>query len=788
MSSVEIIAAELQLRPAQVRATAELLDEGATIPFIARYRKELTDSLDEVAIAAIRDRLRQLRELEDRRTAILRSLQEQGKLTDELVEQVKAAATMARLEDVYLPYRPRRRTRATVARERGLEPLAQWLLEQEKGDVKARAAEFVRPDAEVPDAEAALAGARDIVAERLSEDADVRTRMRQFFVAQGQVRSRVMAGKENEGQKYRDYFEWDEPAAKIPSHRMLALRRAEKENIISLDIAPPETDALRLLEGLTVRGTHPSAEQVRLAARDGYKRLLKPALETELRLQLKQRADAEAIRVFVENVRQLLLAPPLGQKPVMAIDPGFRTGCKVVCLDAQGQLVAFDTIFPHEPQRQTAQAGATLRFLIGKNAVEAIAIGNGTAGRETEAFVRSLGLPPEISVVMVSESGASVYSASEVAREEFPTYDITVRGGVSIGRRLMDPLAELVKIDPKSIGVGQYQHDVEPSALKRSLDDTVESCVNAVGVELNTASKQLLTYVSGLGPQLAQHIVDYRNANGPFRQRADLRKVARLGEKAFVQAAGFLRIRNADYPLDRSAVHPESYGVVEQMASDLGCSVADLMADESLRAQIDLTRYQTEFIGLPTLKDIMTELAQPGRDPRAAFESVQFSEGIHTLQDLTVGMKLPGVVTNITAFGAFVDVGVHQDGLVHVSHLADRFVRDPNEVVKVQQQVEVTVLEVDVARKRVALSMKADPFATPPPREAAPPRKKNQVVPEKPARDASHPDRKQAAKRPVPKAVPGSKAKPAERPKPAPVPEEESFEAKLAQLRSKFGR
>lgn len=707
------IANELNIRQNQVEATVELLDGGGTVPFISRYRKEVTGSLDEVQIAAIRDRIEQLRELDKRREAILKSLQDLQKLTPELEAKVLAAETMAVLEDIYLPYRPKRRTKATIAREKGLEPLAQRLFEQAAFDVEAEARQFVSEEKEVKSAEEALAGARDIMAEWINENPEARAAMRHLFEKKGMYRSRVIPGKEEEGQKYKDYFAWEEPIAKAPSHRVLALRRAQKEEILMVDALPEEEEAIALLEDLFVKGNNEAAQQVRQAAKDAYKRLLKLSMETEVRLMSKKRADEEAIRVFADNLRQLLLAPPLGQKNVLALDPGFRTGCKLVCLDRQGKLLHHDTIYPNEPQRQVARAGETVKQLCQKLTIEAIAIGNGTASRETEQFVRSLGLPAPIAVVMVNESGASIYSASEAAREEFPDQDVTVRGSVSIGRRLMDPLAELVKLDPKSIGVGQYQHDVDQVALKHSLDDVVMSSVNAVGVEVNTASKQLLTYVSGLGPQLAQNIVSYRNENGPFRSRTELKKVPRLGDKAFEQAAGFLRIRDAENPLDSSAVHPESYNIVQKMAQDLGATVKDLIRDPKLRQQIDPKKYVTDTVGLPTLQDILSELAKPGRDPRESYEAFSFAEGIKEMKDLRPGMKLPGIVTNITAFGAFVDIGVHQDGLVHVSHLSDRFVSNPHEVVKVSQKVEVTVLEVDAPRKRISLSMKGEGTARP---------------------------------------------------------------------------
>jgi uncharacterized protein len=709
------IAAELRVEVRQVTAAAGLLAGGATVPFIARYRKEATGSLDEVAITHVRDRLAQLLELDERRAAILASLEERQLLTDELKAAIAAAGTMAALEDVYAPYRPKRRTRATVAREAGLEPLADLLLSgQATIDPAARALAFVDPGKNVPDAEAALAGARDILAERFSDDAAARARLRQLYWDRGSVRSSVAPGKEAEGIKFKDYYDWTEPLASMPSHRMLAVRRGEAEGFLRMRIAPPEGEALAALESMFVAAPgRPGGEQVRLAVQDGLKRLLAPAIEGEVRLEAKKRADAEAIRVFADNLRQLLLASPLGRRRVLAIDPGFRTGCKVVCLDGQGKLLSHDVIYPTASSPgQTQQAGAAVLALVSRFAVEAIAIGNGTASRETEQFVRALPLPAGTIVAMVNESGASIYSASEVAREEFPDHDVTVRGAVSIGRRLMDPLAELVKLDPKSIGVGQYQHDVDQAALKRSLDDVVVSCVNGVGVELNTASRQLLAYVSGLGPSLAAKIVAWRDEHGPFPSRGALLQVPRLGPKAFEQCAGFLRIRDGEHPLDASAVHPESYHVVDRMARDLGCAVGDLLRDASLRERIRPEAYVTGTTGLPTLRDILAELARPGRDPRREFEAFGFKEGVEKIEDLEPGMKLPGVVTNVTAFGAFVDIGVHQDGLVHVSQLADRFVKDPSEVVKVQQRVTVTVVEVDLARKRIALSMRSNPEAS----------------------------------------------------------------------------
>ncbi|MBU1701502.1 MAG: RNA-binding transcriptional accessory protein [Candidatus Eisenbacteria bacterium] len=707
-----MMAQEFELPLGGVRATATLLMEGATIPFVARYRKEATGGFDEVEIRSIRDRLEQLTELDKRREAILKSLEERDLLTDELREQILAAETLATLEDIYLPFRPKRRTRATIAREKGLDPLAQLLLAQTAHpaiDPESEAAAFIDEEKGVLTVEEALAGARDIIAETVSEDMQARSKMRELFITQGAIQSKIVTGKEEAGAKFKDYYDWREMAAAAPSHRVLAMFRGENEGFLRLSIAPPEEAAEHLLRGIFVKGSTPASEQVALAVEDGYHRLLGPSMETEIRAEMKRRADEEAIRVFGENLRELLLAPLLGEKRVLALDPGYRTGCKVACLDAQGGLLHNETIFPHTSKAKAQEAERAVRALCETYKIEAIAVGNGTAGRETEAFVRKLDLPSSIAIVLVNESGASVYSASDVAREEFPDHDVTVRGAVSIGRRLMDPLAELVKIDPKSIGVGQYQHDVDQTALKLSLDDSVISCVNAVGVDVNTASKQLLTYVSGLGPQLAGNILTYRRENGPFHSRMQLKKVQRLGPKAFEQCAGFLRIRDGENPLDASAVHPESYHVVEQMTRDLGCGVADLIQDASLRAQISLKKYLSDSIGMPTLKDIMDELAKPGRDPRKTFEIFNFEEGVHEIEDLTAGMKLPGIITNVTAFGAFVDVGVHQDGLVHISQLADRFIKNPAEIVKVQQRVQVTVLEVDLKRRRISLSMRKDP-------------------------------------------------------------------------------
>ncbi|MES3019176.1 MAG: Tex family protein [Bacteroidota bacterium] len=715
------IASELSVKEKQVEVTVQLLDEGGTVPFISRYRKEMTGSLDEVQVAAIRDRMQQLIDLDKRREAILKSMTDLNVLIPELETQINNAETMVVLEDIYLPYKPKRKTKASVARERGLQPLADKIFEQTPIDIELEASRYIDDEKGVSSSAEALAGARDIIAESMSENAELRAKMRELFFTKGSFHSKLIKGKEDAGQKYKDYFDWTEPVKSAPSHRVLALRRAEKEIILTLDIEVPEDDALSMLESMFVTGRNASSGEMKTAAADSFKRLIKPSMETEIRLLTKKAADTEAIRVFADNARQLLLAAPVGQKRIMAIDPGFRTGCKVVCLDEQGQLIENTNIYPHNGNESSKEAAKTIKFLADKYRIEAIAIGNGTAGRETESFVRALDLSNTI-VVMVNESGASIYSASDVAREEFPDKDITVRGAVSIGRRLMDPLAELVKIDPKSIGVGQYQHDVDQTHLQTSLDDTVISCVNSIGVELNTASKQILSYISGLGPQLAQNIVEHRNKNGAFKRRSDLKQIPRLGEKAFEQAAGFLRIRNSEHPLDGSAVHPERYSLVEKMAKDLGCTLNDLIKEDKFRKQIKLQNYVSESVGLPTLNDILTELAKPGLDPREQFEAFTFSEGINAIGDLHVGMTLPGIVTNITAFGAFIDIGVHQDGLVHVSQLSNKFVKDPNEVVKVSQKVQVKVTEIDVARKRIALTMKTDEAPVPKPKFKKPER------------------------------------------------------------------
>ncbi len=712
--NISKIAQELGLKESNVGSVVKLLDDGATVPFISRYRKEMTGSMDEVAVAFVRDRITQLRDLDKRREAILKSIENQEKLTPALEKEIQNAETLTELEDIYLPYKPKRKTKASVAKEKGLEPLADLIFKQNEIDLAVEASRYIDEEKDVKSVEEALQGARDIIAEKVNEDQEARKAMRKLFESEAIIISKVIKGKEEEGQKFKDYFEWEEPVSKIPSHRLLAMRRGEKEMILTLDITPDEDRAIHLLEKQFVSGHNEASSQVELAVKDAYKRLMKPSMETEIRLLTKGKADAEAIKVFAENLRLLLLAAPLGQKNILAIDPGFRTGCKVVVLDRQGKLLHHSAIYPNAPQNQVMEAGAAIKHLCDVYEVEAVAIGNGTASRETESFVKGLGLPKSILILMVNESGASVYSASEVAREEFPTHDVTVRGAVSIGRRLMDPLAELVKIDAKSIGVGQYQHDVDQTLLKHGLDDVVMSCVNSVGVELNTASKELLAYVSGLGPQLAKGIVDFRNENGPFKDKRSLTKVARLGDKVFEQAAGFLRVRDAENLLDRSAVHPESYSIVEQMAKDLDCTLAELTKDHAVRSKIKLEQYITDTVGLPTLNDIVQELAKPGRDPRASFEVFQFDEGVNSPEDLRVGMQLPGVVTNVTNFGAFVDVGVHQDGLVHISHLSDRFVKDPAAVVQVQQKVKVTVIEVDIQRKRIAFSMKSDPFGKTP--------------------------------------------------------------------------
>jgi len=706
LSHFQKIASELEINESQVQSTVYLLDEGATVPFIARYRKEATDSLDEVQISRIRDRMEQLRELDKRRETVLQSIREQGKLTSEIEKQINEAHTLSELEDIYLPYRPKRKTRATIAIAKGLEPLAKIIMAQRPIDLETKAFQFISDEKQVASAEEAIAGARDIIAEWVNESTISRRRMRNFFTKDARIYSKVSKGKDMEGVKYESWFKWEEPLSKAPSHRILAMLRGENEGILKIAITPDEEQAIEILDKIFIKEDNECSTQVKIAIKDGYKRLLQPSMETEMRQWAKEKADGEAIRVFAENLRQLLLSPPLGQKNVLAIDPGYRTGCKVVCLDRQGTLLHNETIYPHPPQSEVKQASHKIQTLVKAYKIEAIAIGNGTAGRETENFIRHIPFDTEIMAIMVNESGASIYSASPVAREEFPDYDITVRGSVSIGRRLMDPLAELVKIDPKSIGVGQYQHDVDQKMLQKSLEDVVVSCVNTVGVEVNTASRQLLSHVSGLGDSLAKNIVDYRSKNGPFNSREELKKVPRFGDKAFEQAAGFLRIRDAVNPLDRSAVHPESYALVYKMAEKAGAGITDLMEKEDLRKKINLKEFITSTVGIPTLTDIMNELAKPGRDPRVKFDFFEFEKGIHSIEDVKAGMILPGIVTNITNFGAFIDIGVHQDGLVHVSQLADRYVKDPAEVVKLNQKVMVKVLEVDIQRKRIQLSMK----------------------------------------------------------------------------------
>ena len=705
-----MISNALQIAERRVANTLELLAGGATIPFISRYRKEATGGLDEVQIEQIKQMHERLSEVAKRKETILNTIEEQGKLTPELRQRIEASWDATELEDIYLPYKPKRKTRAEVARQRGLEPLANLLMLQRETNLMARARTFI--NSEVKDEEEALKGARDIIAERVNEDERARNQVRNQFSRTAFITSKVVKGKEEEGQKFRDYFDFSEPLKRCTSHRLLALRRGEAEGILKVSISPDDEECRERLERMYIKSdklratSDECSAHVSEAVADGYKRLLKPSIETEFAALSKEKADVEAIRIFAENLKQLLLSSPLGQKRVLGIDPGFRTGCKLVCLDAQGALLHHSIMSPHPPKNQYRESVATMKYLIEKYQVEAIAIGNGTAGRETEEFVRHLPFVEGIEVYSVSEDGASVYSASKIARDEFPDYDVTVRGAVSIGRRLMDPLAELVKIDPKSIGVGQYQHDVDQTMLKRSLDQVVENCVNSVGVNANTASKHLLTYVSGLGPVLAQNIVDYRTENGPFRSRKELMKVPRMGAKAFEQCAGFLRIPQAKNPLDNSAVHPESYHIVEQMAKDLHCTVDELIKNKELRQKIDLKRYTTDTVGLPTLTDIMQELDKPGLDPRKPLTAFHFAD-VHALEDLREGMTLPGIVTNITNFGCFVDVGVHQDGLVHISQLADKFVSDPTTIVSLRQQVTVRVLEVDLKRKRLSLTMRS---------------------------------------------------------------------------------
>ncbi len=704
--NIEKIARTTSLEVKNIQNVLRLFDEGATIPFISRYRKEMTGSMDEVQIAEIRDLFQKFLEIDNRRETILKTIEEQGKLTPELQQKIELAESLPELEDLYLPYKPKKKTRAGIAKEKGLEPLAILLMKQQELNIMDRAAEFITD--QVPDEAAALQGARDIMAEWITENKRARDCVRHYFERGAIITSKLSKGKEEEGVTYKDYYKFSEPLARCPSHRILAMRRGEEEGFLKLEIKPDEEKVVEALEKIFVKGYYDVSEQVKIAVKDSYKRLLHPSIENEFRALSKEKADDEAIRVFANNLRQLLMASPLGEKRILAIDPGYRTGCKLICIDEHGNLLHNVTIFPHKPQSETKMAAHKITSLVQMYKIEAIAIGNGTAGRETEHFIKRLRFDRELQVFVVNEAGASVYSASKVARDEFPQYDVTVRGAVSIGRRLMDPLAELVKIDPKSIGVGQYQHDVDQGKLKKKLDEVVESCVNAVGVDLNTASMHLLTYVSGLGQQIARNIVEYRKEKGAFVSRDDLKNVPRLGQKAFEQSAGFLKIRNAKNPLDNSAVHPESYHIVRKMAKDVGISLDTLIADKDLQNKIDINKYITSKVGLPTLNDIKNELAKPGRDPRTKAKVFDFAEGLFKIEDVKPGMVVPGIVTNITNFGAFVDIGVKQDGLVHISQLANRFVSDPNEVVQLNQHVQVKVLEVDVARKRIQLSMKEE--------------------------------------------------------------------------------
>jgi uncharacterized protein len=709
MSSHEInyatlISKFLSIHEKAIAKTIDLLDEGATIPFISRYRKEATGGLDEVQIGEIKRQYDKLQELSKRKETILNSIKEQGKLTPELKTRIENTWDSTELEDIYLPYKPKKHTRAEIARKKGLEPLAKILMAQNERDIYGKAERFVSK--EVNDAEEALQGARDIIAEWVNENESARNGIRRIFQRESVISSKLVKGKEEEGAKFRDYFDFKEPLSRCSSHRLLAMRRGEAEGILRVSISPEDEHCMESLDRRFVKGSSPSSEQVAMAVKDSYKRLLKPAIETEFAALSKEDADAQAIKVFAENLRQLLLAPPLGQKRVLGIDPGFRTGCKVVCLDAQGNLLHNETIYPHPPHSEKYKAGMKIVSLVKTYNIEAIAIGNGTAGRETEQFISNFQYDRKLQVFSVSEDGASVYSASPIAREEFPEYDVTVRGAVSIGRRLLDPLAELVKIDPKSIGVGQYQHDVNQAELRKSLDQIVENCVNQVGVNLNTASKHLLTYISGLGPSLAQNIVNYRTQNGAFKSRRELLKVPRLGEKAFEQAAGFLRIPDAENPLDNSAVHPESYPVVEAMAKDLHCSIRDLIREKTIRNSIQLNQYLSEKTGMPTLLDIMQELDKPGHDPRPAIQAFEFDPNVKTIDDLSEGQILPGIISNITKFGCFVDIGIKEKGLIHISNLADRYVSDPMEIVSIHQHVQVKVLDIDLERKRIQLSLK----------------------------------------------------------------------------------
>ena len=708
MTHEEIIAQRTGLKIVYVQNTIALLLEGATIPFISRYRKEATGGMTDVEVAEVSRQLEQLQETDKRRSYILQAIEGQGKLTDELRQRIEECTDPITLEDIYLPFKQKRRTRAQVAREAGLEPLANILQAQKTANVTQTAGRYINKEKGIDNVQKALQGAQDIIAERVSESERARQSLRTTFARHAVIYSRLVKGKDIEGQNYRDYFEWSEPLARCSSHRMLAMRRGEAEGILRISIGVDDEAALERISRFFVHGNGEASQLVKAAVEDGYRRLLEPSISNEAGSLAREKADEEAISIFVRNLEQLLMASPLGQKRVMAIDPGFRTGCKVVCLDAEGSLLHHDVIFPHPPKAERVRAMMTMQQLVEKYGIEAISIGNGTAGRETEDFVRHLDLPDGVEIYMVSEDGASIYSASETAREEFPNEDVTVRGAVSIGRRLMDPLAELVKIDPSSIGVGQYQKDVNQSALRKSLDQTVINCVNRVGVNVNTASRHLLTYISGLGPALAQNIVKYRSQNGPFRTRRELMKVPRMGEKAFEQSAGFLRIQDSPQPLDNSAVHPERYPLVEQMAADQGCSVKQLMENKDIRQKIDISKYVSSQVGLPTLQDIMAELDKPGRDPREPLKQFAFDPTVHDITDLHAGQVLPGIITNITNFGAFVDIGVHTKGLVHVSQLADRYVKDPTSVVSLHQQVMVRVVEVDLQRKRISLSMRTN--------------------------------------------------------------------------------
>ncbi len=701
-----IIAGRLPISEKQVLKTIALLDEGTTIPFISRYRKEVTGGLDEVEIGQIKETYDKLKDLSKRKETVLKTIEEQEKLTPELKKRIENCWDSTELEDIYLPYKPKRQTRAEIARKKGLEPLAKILIVQNERDVQSRALDFVKGD--VKDAEEALQGARDIIAEWISEDEAARNTVRNIFNRESIISSKIIKGKESEGDKYRDYFDFSEPLNRCSSHRLLAIRRGEREGFLRVNISPDDEKCLQSLDKKYVKGYTAASGQVEEAVKDSYKRLLKPSIETEFSSSSKEKADREAIKVFTENLKQLLLAPPLGQKRVLGVDPGYRTGCKLVCLDEQGNLLHNETIYPHPPQNEKSKAGMKVVSLVSTYRIDAIAIGNGTASRESEDFITNLRYDRKVQVFVVSENGASVYSASKTAREEFPDYDVTVRGAVSIGRRLMDPLAELVKIDPKSIGVGQYQHDVDQPNLKKSLDQTVENCVNQVGVNVNTASKHLLSYVSGLGPSLAENIVKFRTENGAFKSRKELMKVPRMGEKAFEQCAGFLRIAGANNPLDNSAVHPESYHIVEKMAKDLSCNLSDLITNKELKKQLQLENYITEKTGMPTLKDIMEELDKPGRDPRNTIQVFEFDKSIQTIKDLREGMVLPGIVNNITNFGCFVDIGIKENGLVHISEMADRFISDPTEVVSIHQHVNVKILSIDMERKRIQLSMKIE--------------------------------------------------------------------------------